>query len=396
MVDLALSSVALVVFAHTQHHPPAAKEASSRFHRLLGVARVRIARLTVPELDEQDVDACLLAVCLMGRYEGAMLNPGSLNGADFSPLYPRWSHHDGVQAILRVWYEKSNKNKRSPTFIVKQTRRELIRSSILRDLPLPGWMQDGSRFGEQGPELAYDRIVARVVNLHHEATKLRLETGVSASEGERLNNEAQDLDDALHNWTANIPGPCFYQRHVITDTSPWPRKHFYSPKVYSYPEPAYSSAWCQYFAMSMIIHSARYEALELIRWDPSVTATSQQEWHECNARLQTSANNLASSIPFCLGRFTVNDAEAGQPTISFNTKDEIKPGLAHSVTWPLFIASSLEGIDIELQKWFLRELASLERTTGDGVSGCAKLLSMRCSEREKQRRNLAAIRLGSV
>jgi hypothetical protein len=57
----------------------------------------------------------------------------------------------------------------------------------------------------------------------------------------------------------------------------------------------------------------------------------------------------------------------------------------------LVIASGVEGIDDELQMWFRRELATLERITGGGVFECAKLASMQSSENERQLLNSAAI-----
>ena len=76
MVDLALSSMALAVFSRTQKHPAAATEASPRYYRLLRVAQERIAQLGISTLDEQKIDACLLAIFLMGRYEGTMHHSG--------------------------------------------------------------------------------------------------------------------------------------------------------------------------------------------------------------------------------------------------------------------------------------------------------------------------------
>jgi hypothetical protein len=143
MVDLALSSLALVVFSRIQQHPLAATEASSRYYHLLRVAQKRIGQLAVPTLHEQNIDAWLLATALMSRYEGATVDPSCLQSSDLFTSRQRWSHHDGLKAILNVWHDNSNHH--APAFIVMQTRRELIKSLLLRALPLPGWMEDGSR-----------------------------------------------------------------------------------------------------------------------------------------------------------------------------------------------------------------------------------------------------------
>lgn len=67
-----------------------------------------------------------------------------------------WSHHDGAIAILKVW--NNNPSHDAPTFIMTQTRRGSIMSSLLRSLPIPQWIQNGRRFGEDKLELDYDRL----------------------------------------------------------------------------------------------------------------------------------------------------------------------------------------------------------------------------------------------
>jgi hypothetical protein len=203
MVDLALSSMALAVYSRTQQHPPAAAEASSRYYRLLRVAQERIAQLANPTLDEQNIEACLLAVSLMGRYECAMRRPGDTDSKDSFTSIQRWCHHDGAMAILKVWND--NPSHKPGTFIVKQIRRGLIKSSILRSLPLPDWLLDGNHFGEQERELDYDRIVVRVVNLHHASTNLLQEDGLQILNAEKLSNEAREIEKALQEWLTNVP-----------------------------------------------------------------------------------------------------------------------------------------------------------------------------------------------
>ena len=372
MVDLALSSMALHSYSRTQQHAPAATEASSRYGRLLRVTQERLAHLGSPTLDERDVDACLLAVTLMGRYEGAARRPGDLNSkASFRSLQS-WSHHDGAMAILKVWNDNLSHN--SATIIIKQTRRGLIKSSLLRNLPLPDWMLDGNRFGEHGLELDHDRIVVRIVNLHYASTTFQQKNGLQVAKAEELNNEALELDKALQDWAAQVPSTSSYQRHILTGPDPWPREHFYSSIVYSYSRPAYAAVWSQYFATRMLISSTRLRVLELSRPNPLVNSTFEQQRLECFIHLKTMANSLASTIPFCLERFKVDNPSSPirQTSITLNTNEEIKPYLASLAVWPLTIASSLDGIDVRQKLWFRSELARLGRTIGDSVLECAE------------------------
>jgi hypothetical protein len=225
--------------------------------------------------------------------------------------------------------------------------------------------------------------VVRVVNLRHEATRLLQDNCSPSSEADKLNNEARELSEALQSWLANnVPGVCIFQRHTVTDHNPWPRRHFYSSTVYSYPKPAYAAAWGQCFVVSMIIDSTRYKVLGLSQRNPLVESIYEQERQECVTRLRTMADNLAASVPFSLARFKVDDSSTSQPSITLNTNDEIKPYQARLIVWPLLIAAGIEELYSRQRMWFVHELACLAMITGDGVFECSKAVSMRSSKGE--------------
>lgn len=362
MVDLALSSIALAVFSQTQQYPPAAAEASLRYYRLLQVVQVEISTL-----DERNTDACLLAVLLMGRYEGVTHRPGDLNSKNSFPSLPSWSHQDGLMAILKAW--NNNPSRNNATLIIKQMRRGLIKSSLLRSLPLPDWLLNGERFGEHDLELDYDRIVVRIVNLHYASAGLQRENDLQTAKAGELNDEARELDQALIDWATQLPITCTYQQHILTGHNLWPRRHFYSSTVYSYSRPGYAAVWSQYFAARILINSTRLKALELSCPDQLVDFTYEQQRLECITQLRIMADSLASTVPFCLERFKTHDPNSPtrQTSITLNTKEEIKPYLASLIVWQLSIASRVEGIDARQQLWFRSELARLGRITGDGV-----------------------------
>lgn len=373
MVDLALSSTALLIFSHTQQYAPASTEASSRYDRLLRVAQKRIAQMETSILDERNVDSSLLAVFLMGRYEGATYRPCDLNVQESFTSLQVWSHHDGAMAILKLW--KNNPSPKPATSIVKQTRRCLIKSLLIRNLPLPDWMLDGSRFGERNLELDYDRILVRTVELHYASERARLENVIQVKKAEELNTEARELDQALQNWASRFPSTWSYQRHSLLERDGQPRRGFYSPTVYSYSSSGHTAVWCQYFATRMLINNTRLKILDMSPCNVLIHGTYEQQLLECTSNLQAMADSLASTIPFCLERVKVRSASKSstcQPSITLNTNEEVKPYLANLVVWPLTIASSLEGIDFRQQLWFRSELARLGRLLGLGVLECAE------------------------
>ena len=372
MVDLALSSMSLAVWARTHRHPPAAIEATSRYHSLLRVVRERIAQVNTQPINEQNIDSWLLSVSLMSRYESTIYHPDALGLKDSIMSLRSWSHHDGAMGMLKVWYDNFRTDAATP--IIKQTRRGLIRTCLIRSLPLPDWMLDGSHFGEKSLELDYDCIIVHVANLIHASARLQQSNDVQIAEAEGLNEQAQMLELALRDWVSQVPNTCSYQRCTLKELDPSSRRHFYSPVVYNYSRLEYAAVWSEYFALRMLINSTRLTALELSCSSLLADLTCDQQWLGCMNRLEAMADSLASTIPFCLGRFMASSlsSTALQPSIALNKDEDIKPYLANSIAWPLSIASSIHTIDASKRAFFRSELAGLGKCTGNGVLECAE------------------------
>ncbi|EXJ93601.1 hypothetical protein A1O1_01993 [Capronia coronata CBS 617.96] len=383
MVDLAISSIALAVYSHTQHHPPAATQATVQYQHLL-----RVVRSTLPRLDRYNINACLLAICLMGRYEDTVSRPDSIASC------PSFSHHDGALAVLRIWRDLQKRLLSCQEMmtmevgvpdIVKQTRRGLIRSAMLRNLSFPGWISDGSVFGESGRELVYDSILVDLTNLRHRLGNV--ETGSTTdyySELEKMNYQAVDLDLTLQRWSNQFPSAWNYERCWLDgaerDRLP---DHFYSDAaaaasaspvyVYAYTSAVYAAVWLQYFSTRMLLGSTRLRILRLLiqacrvgavqegDQDPLHVSTMAerygQEYRECLAQLKSAADGLAASIPSCLGRVKLKTERQGQPrprkqtaspvnatgTRSTGTKDS-ELGICHGQDEGLYTSGSTSSI----------------------------------------------------
>jgi hypothetical protein len=378
LVELAISSMALAVFSRTQQHPPAAIEASIKYHRLL-----QIAQVTILSLDEGNIDACLLAIFFMSRYEDAVHRPSSAK-TPFTTAVQSFSHHDGALATLKIWKDRLSYSQPA-TDVIKHTRRSLIKSALMRNLALPEWMREGTSFGERGlEELEYDRIVVRIANVRQRLSTLLKEkkkkTGCPqrtshelTSTAEQLNQEARDIDNALQDWATHFPSTWRYHRHTLSGLHSWPTRDFYSPIVYSYSSLAYAAVWNKYYATRMLINSTRLRVLNLLSQPPNSDEQQQQQQRsECLFCIKTMANDLASTLPFCLQRFKIADPH--RHLITLHTKEDIKPYLATLTTWPLTIASSLRDVDDDddRQLWFKAQLARLGRVVGIGVLECAE------------------------
>lgn len=283
-------------------------------------------------------------------------------------------HHDGAQAVLKFWIDQRSKLNQPATGIIKHTRRGLVRSAILRHIAVPHWMQDGSVFGEHGLELDFDHILVRLANLRHRVALLsgqhiNMRTPIYemlTAEDELLHLEARFLNKALQDWAAQIPQAWGYQRHILADSHQLPSRYFYSPTIYSYPDPSYAHVWLLYFSTRMLVSSAHLLLLQLIGSTlDEPTLKRQQE--DCVSDLNAMASDLAATVPFSIERFVV--VENTSPSrdgcsFRFNEDDDIKPYLATLLVWPLSIASCLEAIEAKQRAWFGAVLASLSRTIG--------------------------------
>ncbi|KAL8660764.1 MAG: hypothetical protein Q9202_006231 [Teloschistes flavicans] len=369
MVDLALSSMALAVFSQTHRHKPTGIEASRRYHSLLGIVQARIGQVETCITNQADLDACLLAIFLMARYETIMFWPTENISPIALALMQDWSHHDGAMAVLKTWLQHSDR--KPATFLIKHTRRGLIKSSLLRNLPLPDWILDGSRFGEVGLELSYDRLFIRIVNLHYVLKSLEMQTEWRISDAEALIEKANCLLEQLDDWVADFPKAWSIQRHDLPDFGSWPRKHLLSPILYTFEKPGYGAAWALYFAARMLTSSISLRLLDLIHGDSLSSPLHKHQWLDPSQCFQQATENLAATVPCCLGVFRPSDglssADDQSLTKATITEEPVQPYLANLLVWCLTLAAIIPVMDQRQQAWFKSELAELGRSIGSGI-----------------------------
>jgi hypothetical protein len=385
MVDLALSSTSLAVFSRGQQVAQAAKEASSRYCHLLRMLQERIASLQSSSTSDEreNIDACLLTMFLMGRYEATMHHhgPDSTSSHNLVASLHRELHHEGAVTVLKVWTESSSRHcGGSATTIMRLGRRSLIKGCLLRrDIPLPGWILDGRRFGERGLELEYDCILVQGVTLHHEvAMFLRHRKEATSDHLRELVDKARELDDALRDWSRQLPVAWAYRRHTLAShPGLWPRRNIFSPTVYTFETRGFASVWAQYLVTRMLINNARLRIIGICRREPTLGPNYGQEQHlEASIVLVSLADGLASTVPFSVGRIKVSEKGSNlsnsQADITVCPDEDVKPVFAGFVAWQLSIASSLEGVDSRQQQWFRSELSQLGKKLGNGILASAE------------------------
>lgn len=379
MVELAISTLALAVFARAQCHLQAAYQASTRYGKLLQNLQYRIGS----SICEQDLHACILAVLIISRYDGAQPLSNLAQHALPSSLL-NWSHHDGIVALLKSWHDNFRSSPAS--IIIQQSRRVVMRSYLLRVMALPNWLLDGERFGEVGLDSQYDRLNVRLINhrsqtsvslhqhnLHHSAGLVQGSNNVVSlnSDLARLDSDLAQLDSDLQAWATLIPSSHAPSLHTIPNPGPLPRKHIYSTSIYSFDQPGHSVIWTRYFTARMLTASSRLQI------NAALLPTYSCDFDVClQASIKHSANlhflveSIISCIPFALGIVKVDTTVQSLPDSGYITiidNEGIKPHQANTVLWPLMIGSGLKGIETKQQKWLRSELAEIGKALNDGT-----------------------------
>ena len=378
MVDVAVSSMALAVFSKVQHHAQAAVEASIQYSKVLRTARTAIPELVI---SDKNIDACLLAVFLMSRYEDATYRDESSSPQihDLSSL-ASFRHHDGAMALLKIWHSRQSCGIQPASAVIQQTRQGCIRSVFLRNLSVPRWMMDGSLFGESGLALDFDRVVVQLANLRHRIFKLGKRIPVheespdkaKSQEAAIIYNELQDADEALGRWSEQVTQDWEYRAPTVEELKGTaPPEHFYSQQVYVYSTPASVALWIHFFAWKLLISATRLQALQYLGLDEAQARDVAHRRHLDIQVMHSMSLALASSVPFALQRldYTHDGAFVSSTMpIKIRPSHEVDPSLAALIVWPLSIAASLEdGLDAGMRAWFASELSSTGKILGISV-----------------------------
>ncbi|RTE83207.1 hypothetical protein BHE90_002197 [Fusarium euwallaceae] len=355
IIDLAFSAVALSVFARFQKCRPAAAEASKAYLSLLRHMQDRIPRLSSGSPSSDEIDEYLLGAHFMARYEAFVQNHG--DEADLEPLKEVnvWFHIDGAAAILKIWYD--NRHRYTPTAIIRQTRRKLIKSCLLREQPLPHWLADGGVFGERDLALEFDHLTIQFIDLHHKYLELKqsFQNGILvAQQVDSLVDDFRRLDQEIQGWSTRFPSKWSYTKHTLPDTCDRSQDDFYSDTVLTCAKLGYTGVWNDSYAIRMLISHTRLQILHLAP-QPNPTET-----FECLTSLGSSAESLASFVPFCLGQ--IRKTLKGIVELS---NEPFQPYLASLVVWPMSLASGVHTLDPIQRQWFSSTLARVSKASSE-------------------------------
>lgn len=369
MVDSAVSSMALAVYSRVRHHLLAATASSMTYQHTL-----RSAQRVISNLSAANIDACLMTIFLMSRYEDVLHQHWhSPTGTTFGSA----PHHDGATVILKAWADKF-RGSCPPSMVIKHTRRGLLRSALLRHLAVPEWMVDGSYFGETGQDLAYDGIFVRLLNIRHQLqTALGDDVGLpssyviaSVSEMQELFAQLKTLDCELETWKANFPATWELKSCLVKDVGQTPTQHFYTPRANLHSNLVAVATWNHYLVTSMLISSTRMRLVQQSQLFPETFRDGiDKEMLKCLFHLEDTGKELATNVPFCLSLIKSEDGDC--VIRNTGTMELYEPAAANLLAWPLSVVSCLHGVNNSQKMWFQSELTFVGITLGIGALQCA-------------------------
>jgi hypothetical protein len=386
MVDKALACVSMAVYARTRQCPIIAVDASAQYGQLLRMMQEKVKNIlhvskSIEMLEgvegEECIDAYLLTMLIMGRYESTMHSYSSIQTLyEVTPSLQRWIHHEGALTILKRWSEEDlNLRSCAPTTIIKLARRGMIQSSLRQNVPLQDWIVDGSRFGERDLGLEYDRILVATVDLYQQVDRIHRCDSLTDSTVLGLIKDARAIDIALQVWASKFPDAWAIRRQAFSARPlrfKSQEENYYPSMILNFDKPGYAAVWIQYFATRMLVNSTCLTVFNLLSGLQSLDSSFLEEQRlECSQQLRSTADSMASAVVAfsLLGKVSRKNGTLQPPLVSYNEESasvQVKPSVAGLIVWPLAVAASVAGVEPRQQKWFRSELARIGKLVGNG------------------------------
>ncbi|KAH8690790.1 hypothetical protein BGW36DRAFT_411571 [Talaromyces proteolyticus] len=367
VLELAASSTALALFSRTKKYSPAAKLAFDSYQKSLIALRTALS-----DPEHIDIDACLLAVCLLGRYEDAVFTFDQNIGIPFEESMQNRKHLTGAIALLEYWVNYPSGTK-VPTDAIKYARRTLRKAATFGHIDLPDWLSDGDLFGEQGLIQDLDRILFRVINVRSQlmpfskwqfgSQRICLE---SMSTLRTIQQELSAIDTALVECRAGRADISACTQHTLAAHRVYSKHHFLQSRVYSHQSYAKAAYCAHYYGYRILVNHLLICTLRLLaKYSPF---KPRNPLVECQRTINYLAGELISIMPFGLDRFKISDYPGlFGDHITIKSDEDRRLYVAELMAFPLLITSISDSIGLEYTDWFRSQLADTGRLLGYGV-----------------------------
>ena len=333
--------------------------------------------MALKDVGDATHDEVILAVMLLSFYENAATDKMS-PVSNLQVMASRsFAHHDGAMALL---YLRRQLGQRISCSIEldKLVRRQLMRSLLLRSMPLPIWLRNGSQYGEHGFALELDHCMVGAAELRHRASILCTDSvSLSKSDGHgdivglrRLLAEAQTLDNVLAIWANELPSENRYsiqavQKDGLVETG----NKILDDIIHIYPTVGHAGMWNRYHALRLTINDILLKTLSIL--DESFQLDTKSLEEAAHLRMLYLANDLCASVPYTLGLVQPHHAAVHNGTVVSNIPASVnvavKATTASLLCWPLTMATMLSGIPERHHLYLRNRLLDVSEIVNDGV-----------------------------
>lgn len=364
ILSLAISAVSHATFGRTRKRHDALAVASTKYSKAL--LKMNQALKNATEANHDDV---ILAIMLLSFYENAVMDKKSQISKDFIQITAArsFAHHDGAMAVLSL-RRQQNRCAENSMDVDKLVRRQLIRSLLLRSLPVPLWLQNGEEFGEWGLALELDNCMVETAELRYQCSTLSsinfsiFDIGGEVMRSHELLKKAQKIDHDLIAWAENLPMENWYITCTVQDDEHSNNTdEIFASIVHVYPTVGHAAMWNRYRALRLTINDIMLRIISLLPWSPELAIEDEST----KSRIQSLAEDLCASIPYILGMIEIHDTIATK--IPASSRVSVKAITASLLAWPLAMTTMIWWISERHLRYLKRRLLDVSEIVDDGV-----------------------------
>ncbi|RDW80240.1 hypothetical protein BP6252_04878 [Coleophoma cylindrospora] len=374
ILSLAIFAVSYATFGRAQKNSVALAAAASQYSKALVKTNTALTHTS-----EATSDEVFLAAMLLSFYENTVMdNTSQFFSQDIQATASRsFAHHDGAMAMLKMRRQLKDRTESSME-LDKLVRRQLIRSLILRNLPVPLWLRDGSQYGETDIALKLDRCTIIVAKIRHQAASLFGKPVSPLAPGspyelakiQSLLAESQALDNCLMVWARELPIESLYTTHTLQESGISEKdSKIFNSTVHIYPNVGHAGMWNRYRALRLIVNDIILKALSSLVGFPEFNTASQLVATEL--KIEQLANDFCASVPYMLELFESQQSGENEMALSIKTPASLKTSVrgttASLLCWPLTIATTVSGIPGSQQRYLRDRLLDVSEIVDDGV-----------------------------
>lgn len=374
VLGLAILAVSHAAFGRTRHDRTVLATASLHYSKALIKANTALA---TPK--QATSDGVLLAVMLLSFYENVMLDqtPFTSDQSMESIGSRAFAHHDGAISMLKLRQQSQQRTSRS-TQLDMLVRRQLVRTLLLRYMPVPPWLRSGKQFGEQGLAFDLECFMIQTAELRHQRNDLLVDFAkptVSARSDRlsqlcRLLADTQTLDNVLVIWADHLPSQFHYTTVTVQNIGcAWTSQNTLDGTVHIYSTTGHASVWNRWRSLRLILNEI------MLKLSPTLTQTLGPTTalleQPARSTIHSLVDDICASVPYVLGFLGFQTEGEGNLIVKVKVptslKERCKASSASSLCWPLNEAIMVSEITERHRRYLRDRILDVSEIVDDGI-----------------------------